>query len=90
MADVPLDVTALLALLDDYDRATAEIARLSLPDDLGSGERTARLSSLGAWEAQQARILDRIAVLVGEAHRDVRGAPDLDHLRALVEASAGG
>lgn len=65
-----LDV--LRALVGEYDHATLEIARLSRPDDLGSGERTARLSSLGAWEFQQSRLIERIAALTGD--RDVEAA----------------
>jgi hypothetical protein len=33
-----------------YQHAATEVARLSRADDHGSGERTARLASLGAWE----------------------------------------
>lgn len=36
--------------------ALAEIERLSRPDDHGSGERTARLAGLGAWEAEAERL----------------------------------
>ncbi|MDA0302556.1 MAG: hypothetical protein O2822_08520 [Chloroflexi bacterium] len=67
MADPSPGLDVLRVLIEDYDRAGAEIARLSRPDDLGSGERTARLSSLGAWEFQQARILERIVALTGDA-----------------------
>ena len=84
MADASLDTAAVRALLDEYDRAAAEVARLSLSDDLGSGERTARLSSLSAWEIQRERIADRIAALTGDA---VRGASDIDRLRALVDSA---
>lgn len=61
----PAPTEALRALIEDYDRATVEVARLSRPDDLGSGERTARLSSLGAWEFRQSRILDQLEALTG-------------------------
>jgi hypothetical protein len=66
LADPATGIEALRALIEEHDRAAAEIARLSRPDDLGSGERTARLSSLGAWEFQQARVLQRIAALTGD------------------------
>lgn len=66
MAEPAPRADALRALVEDYDRAAAEIARLSRPDDLGSGERTARPSSLGAWEFQRARTLERIAALTGD------------------------
>ena len=36
--------------------ALAEIERLSRPDDHGSGERTARLAGLAAWEAEAERL----------------------------------
>ncbi|MEI7924755.1 MAG: hypothetical protein WCI61_00995 [Chloroflexota bacterium] len=62
----PEDAAALRTLVEDYVRAAAEVERLSKPDDLGSGERTARLSSLGAWEFQQTRILERIEALTGD------------------------
>ncbi|MGE3855881.1 MAG: hypothetical protein AB7G21_02850 [Dehalococcoidia bacterium] len=68
----PAPIDALRGLIEDYDRAAAEVARLSRPDDLGSGERTARLSSLGAWEFQQSRILDHIEALTGM--RDIEAA----------------
>lgn len=71
-----MDLDVLRALLDDYDRATAEVTRLSRPDDLGSGERTARMSTLGAWEIQQAKSLDRIVALTGNT--------DVERARALL------
>lgn len=71
-----MDIDALRALLDDYDRAAAEVVRLSRPDDLGSGERTARMSTLGAWEIQRAKCLDRIVALTGDT--------DVEHARALL------
>ncbi len=74
--DRAMDIDALRALLDDYDRAAAEVVRLSRPDDLGSGERTARMSTLGAWEIQQAKCLERIAALTGDT--------DVEHARALL------
>lgn len=76
-----MDLDALRTLLDDYDRAAAEMARLSRPDDLGSGERTARMSTLGAWEIQQAKCLDQIAALTGDA--------DFEHARALLVSPRG-
>ena len=72
MADAPIDLEALRALLQDYDRAAAEVACLSRPDDRGSGERTARLSSLGAWEFQLAKVEERLVALTGD--RDVEAA----------------
>lgn len=39
-----------------YRAALAEVARLSVPDDHGSGERTARLAGLAAWEAEAERL----------------------------------
>lgn len=94
MADAPLDadaLQALAALIEEYDGARSEIARLVHTDDRGSGERTARLSSIGGWEAAQTRIIERIADVIGIAlvveYRDARGALDLDRLRALVEAA---
>ena len=78
-------------LVEEYDRARSEIARLVHTEDRGSGERTARLSSIGGWEAQQTRVIERIVELIGIAlvveYRDARGALDLDRLRALVEAA---
>ncbi len=62
----PEDAAALRTLVEDYVRAAVEVERLSKPDDLGSGERTARMSSLGAWEFQQTRILERIEALTGD------------------------
>ena len=79
MAELAHDaLDALRALIEDYDRAAAEVARLSRPDDLGSGERTARLSSLGAWEFQQSRLIERIGALTGGG--------DLEAARALLAA----
>lgn len=68
----PQDAAALRTLVEEFDRAAAEIERLSRPDDLGSGERTARMSSLGAWEFQQTRVLERIEALTGD--RDIEAA----------------
>ncbi|MFA7249562.1 MAG: hypothetical protein WC273_07985 [Dehalococcoidia bacterium] len=77
MADASPDIEQLRALLAEYDRATGEIAWLSRTGDLGSGERTARLSSLGAWEMHQSRIAQQIAAIAGDA--------DLDRVRARLE-----
>lgn len=65
MADAPRDAAAEArrALIAEIDHAAAEIARLSHPDDRGSGERTARLASLGAWEMRHATLLARLAAL---------------------------
>lgn len=43
-------------LLRRYREALAEIARLSQPDDLGAGERTARLAGLAAWQMEADRL----------------------------------
>lgn len=62
-------------MTDDRDAATAElrarlalalaeIERLSRPDDHGSGERTARLAGLAAWEAEA----ERLRSLLDELH----------------------
>ncbi len=74
----PADLEALRALIADVDRATHEIARLSHEDDRGSGERTARMSSLGAWETNRARLLERIETMAGGA--------DLDAVRTMLDA----
>lgn len=65
------------AALEAYDRADAECVRLVRPDDHGSGERTARLAVLAAWEAARVRALDAIEVATGT--RDLAAA------RALIE-----
>ncbi len=71
-----MDHDVLRALLEDYDRAASEVTRLSRPDDLGSGERTARMSTLGLWEIQQAKCVERIAALTGDT--------DVERARALI------
>jgi len=79
----PIDgeaLRALRALIEDYDRAGAEVSRLSLPDDRGSGERTARLASLGAWEMRRSSLSSRILAL--------SGALDVEAARALLRDEA--
>ena len=44
------------ALEERYRAALAEVERLSVPDDHGTGERTARLAGLASWEAEAARL----------------------------------
>ncbi len=73
----PRDIEAIRAALDAYDRADAECARLAHPDDHGSGERTARLAGLAAWEAARVRALDALEVAAGTR--------DLAVARALIE-----
>ena len=69
------DRVMLRALIEEHDHAATEFARLSEADDRGSGERTARLSSLGAWETEVARLVAQIAALSGG--RDVEAARGL-------------
>lgn len=59
------DLPALRAAIEAYQQADAECARLTTPDDHGSGERTARMSALSAWEAARARALDAIEGIAG-------------------------
>ena len=66
------DRATLVALLAEHDHATSEVARLSEADDRGSGERTARLASLGAWETEVARLVAQIAA--STRGRDVQAA----------------
>ena len=73
----PQDIETLRVAVDAYDRADAECVRLSQPDDHGSGERTARLAGLAAWEAVRVRALDAVEVAAGT--RDLAAA------RALIE-----
>ncbi len=53
------------ALIARYRQAQAEMRRLSVPDDHGAGERTARLSGLGAWEIEAERVRREIERLTG-------------------------
>ncbi len=69
---VPRDIEAVRAALAAFDRAEAECARLRLPDDHGSGERTARLAMLAAWGAARERALDDLETSYGM--RDPVGA----------------
>lgn len=57
------DLPALRAAIEAYRQADAECARLTTPDDHGSGERTARLSALSAWEVAKGRALDAIEAI---------------------------
>ncbi len=61
----PRDIEAVRAALAAFDQAEAECARLARPDDHGSGERTARLAALGAWEAARERALDALEAACG-------------------------
>jgi hypothetical protein len=54
------------ALAARYRQAMDEIARLSVPDDRGIGERTARLSGLGSWEIEAERVRRAIEAITGE------------------------
>ncbi len=62
------------ALAARYRHAMDEIARLTVPDDRGIGERTARLSGLGAWEIEAERVRREIEALTGEPWPPARGA----------------
>ena len=73
----PQDVETLRVAIDAYDRADAECVRLARPDDHGSGERTARLAGLAAWEAARVRALSAI--------EGAAGTRDLAAARALIE-----
>ncbi len=57
---------AIRAALTAFDRAEAECAHLRQPDDHGSGERTARLATLAAWEAARERALDDLEASCGK------------------------
>lgn len=70
------DLSALRAAIEAYGQADGECARLRTPDDHGSGERTARLSALSAWEAARDRALDAIEAIAGTR--------DLDRARRMV------
>ena len=70
------DIDGLRVALEAYGHAEAECARLTQPDDHGSGERTARLAALGAWEAARMRALEVIEAAAGTR--------DLDAARALL------
>lgn len=70
------DIDALRVAIEAYERAEAECARLTQPDDYGSGERTARLAALGAWETARARALDAVEAAAGTY--------DLEAARALL------
>jgi hypothetical protein len=47
---------SLRVLRQQLDAARREIERLSIVDDHGSGERTARLAGLSAWQIEAARL----------------------------------
>ncbi len=70
------DLGTLRRAIEQFERADAECARLAQPDDHGSGERTARLAALGAWEAARLRALDVLEVATGSR--------DVDWARALL------
>lgn len=53
------------ALAARYRHALDEVRRLSVPDDRGIGERTARLSGLGAWEIEAERVRAELERLTG-------------------------
>lgn len=73
------DVEAICAALAAFDRAEAECARLRQPDDHGSGERTARLATLAAWEAARERALDALEASCGKRDpAEARAAFDAD------------
>ena len=78
--NAPRDIEAARAALAAFDRAEAECVRLAQPDDHGSGERTARLAALGAWEAARARALDALEAAGGTRDPDVaRAGVDANH-----------
>ena len=56
-------IEARSSLQQQYRDALAEVERLSVPDDLGVGQRTARLAGLGAWQAEA----ERLEVLLNES-----------------------
>ncbi|MDP2327978.1 MAG: hypothetical protein Q8M79_07810 [Dehalococcoidia bacterium] len=58
-------------LLAQYRGALQEVARLSIADDHGSGERTARLAGLAAWQAEA----ERLRGLIEAAGGHVAGGP---------------
>lgn len=62
----------LAELIRRVDEASAQLARLTVADDHGSGERTARLGNLAAWQAERERLLDALAAVAGT--RDVEAA----------------
>jgi hypothetical protein len=53
------------ALAGRYRHAMDEIARLTVADDRGIGERTARLSGLGSWEIEAEHLRREIEALTG-------------------------
>jgi len=55
-------IEARSSLQQQYRDALAEVERLSVPDDLGVGQRTARLAGLGPWQAEA----DRLEALLSE------------------------
>ncbi|RJQ09658.1 MAG: hypothetical protein C4558_05940 [Dehalococcoidia bacterium] len=61
----PPHIEAIRAALVAFDQTDAECVRLTRPDDHGSGERTARLAVLGAWEAARERALDALEAACG-------------------------
>ena len=68
---MPHHTPALRAAIEAYRQADAECVRLTTPDDHGSGERTARLSALSAWEAARGRALDAVEAIAGTRDLDL-------------------
>lgn len=56
-----------------YLAARREVERLAAPDDHGSGERTARLANLAAWEVEVASALETWRALTGAEGEPGRG-----------------
>lgn len=80
---IPLtSIEAARQALAVFDEAEAECVRLARPDDHGSGERTARLAMMAAWEVARARALDALEAACGTREVEVVRA-------ALDEASTG-
>jgi len=69
------DEARLTEVQERYRRARDEVARLSQPDDHGSGERTARLAALGAWELALDAARREVEALTGR-RIDSDEAPD--------------
>ncbi len=65
-------VLDLAALIRRIDEAATQLAQLAVEDDRGSGERTARLGNLAAWQAERERLLDALEAATGV--RDVEVA----------------
>ncbi len=61
----PSDASDATSLEERLRSALDEVRRLAIPDDHGSGERTARLSGLASWEFE----VERLRALI-EAQRE--------------------